>query len=174
MVGAGNDAIPLTRMAGLLGWDVWIADGRKSHARQERFTSTCQIRVGDPHAVLTGMPMDAYTAFVLMTHNYNYDLAMLQSLLQHDVPYIGVLGPKKKLDKMLLQLSREGDSFTEDPISNVFGPAGLDIGAETPAEIALSILAEIKAVFSKKRAVFLKDKKGPIHFREIVPQGSKG
>jgi xanthine/CO dehydrogenase XdhC/CoxF family maturation factor len=101
-----------------------------------------------------------------MTHNYNYDKAMLKALVQKDIPYVGSLGPKKKLDRMLGELLEEGLVLTDAQRSIIHGPVGLDIGAETSEEIALSILAEIKAVLSGKEGQSLKHIDGEIHSRE--------
>ena len=166
IVGAGNDAIPMMQMADSIGWNVRIVDGRNTHAKPERFASACQVVVSQPGKVLDEIPVDPYTAFILMTHNYNYDLAMLKALLQKDLPYIGILGPKKKLEKILNELENEAIPISTDQLKRIYGPAGLEIGAETPEEIALSIIAEIKAVFSKKIGGFLRNKKEVIHPRK--------
>jgi xanthine/CO dehydrogenase XdhC/CoxF family maturation factor len=166
IVGAGNDAMPLVDMADLLGWDVRVIDGRSSHAKPERFERACQVLVSKPEAVLEQIPIDRQTVFVLMTHNYNYDKAMLKALVQKDIPYIGSLGPKKKLDRMLGELAVEGLVLTDAQRAIIHGPVGLDIGAETSEEIALSILAEIKAVLSGKEGHRLKHIDGEIHSRE--------
>jgi xanthine/CO dehydrogenase XdhC/CoxF family maturation factor len=122
--------------------------------------------VSKPEKALEEIPVDLNTAFVLMTHNYNYDKAMLKGLLPKEIQYIGVLGPKKKLEKMLEELQEEGIAITPDQLNKIYGPAGLEIGAETPEEIALSIIAEIKAVFSKKTGGSLRNKKDVIHSRK--------
>ena len=166
IVGAGNDAIPMMQIADSVGWDVTIVDGRNTHAKQERFANACQVLLSKPEEVLHNINMDDYTAFVLMTHNYNYDIAMLKSLLQKNVNYIGILGPKKKLEKMLNELKEGGIELKEDQLRKIFGPAGLEIGAETPEEIALSIIAEIKAAFAKKTGGSLRNKKEVIHSRK--------
>ncbi|HEU5052275.1 MAG TPA: XdhC/CoxI family protein [Hanamia sp.] len=166
IVGAGNDAISVVQIANSLGWEVSVIDGRKTHAKQERFESACQVLVLKPEKILEKIVVDNYTAFVLMTHNYNYDLGILKALLQKDIPYIGVLGPKLKLEKMLNQIADEGIKVPDQKLKRIYGPAGLEIGAETPEEIALSIIAEIKAVFANKPAGFLRDKKEVIHSRK--------
>lgn len=163
IVGAGNDAIPIMQMAYILGWEVTIIDGRNTHAKAERFINACQVLVSKPEQVLAQLTIDSRTCFVLMTHNYKYDLQMLKALLCTNVPYIGVLGPKKKLVKMLADYSEEGFVVTEQMLDKVYGPTGLDIGAETPEEIASSIIAEIQAVFNKKNGSMLKWKKDVIH-----------
>ena len=86
VVGAGNDAIPMMQIADTIGWDVRVVDGRGTHAKPERFASACQVLVSKPEKVLEQIPMDNQTVFVMMTHNYNYDLAMLRALLHRDIP----------------------------------------------------------------------------------------
>ena len=107
VVGAGNDAIPMMQIADTLGWEVRVVDGRGTHAKPERFTAACQVLVSKPEKVLEQLAIDSQTVFVMMTHNYNYDLAMLKVLLQRKVIYIGMLGPKKKLERMLDELRSE-------------------------------------------------------------------
>ena len=162
IAGAGNDAQPLAEMAYLLGWEVTIADGRPTHALAQRFPNANRVLVVKPDQLLLQISMDAQTAFVLMTHNYNYDLELLSLLLTTNARYIGSLGPKNKLIRMLDELKLN----TEEYSSRVHGPVGLDIGAETAEEIAVSIMAEIKSVFSGGSARSLKEKKEPIHFYE--------
>jgi len=165
VVGAGNDAIPMMQFADTLGWDVRVVDGRNTHARPERFASACQVLVSKPEQVLEQLPMDERTVFVMMTHNYNYDLAMLRALLPTRTPYIGMLGPRKKLERMLDELRSGGMEVAESMLEKVYGPAGLEIGAETPEEIALSIIAEIQGVLTGTSGGQLKSKTGVIHER---------
>ena len=95
-MGAGNDTQVLAKMAELLGWDITVVDGRPTHAKPERFVSSCQVLVSKPEAILENLIIDDQTAFVLVTHNYNYDLAVLKCLLNYqEIPYVGILGPKK-------------------------------------------------------------------------------
>lgn len=163
IAGAGNDAFPLMEMANVLGWHVTIADGRKTHANSQRFKNVKQIIVGKPNEVVQKVRIHEQTFFILLSHNYNYDIGMLRQLIKTDCRYIGILGPKKKLEKMLDELRGEGITITEEEQQKIYGPIGLDIGAETPEEIALSIIAEIKAVISHKEAAALRNKNGFIH-----------
>lgn len=165
VVGAGNDAVPLVNMADILGWEARVVDGRNTYAKPERFAAACQVLVSKPEKALDQIHVDGQTAFVLMTHNYNYDLAMLKALLQRNAAYIGVLGPKKKLERMLGELREQGVTPTEKQLNCIYGPTGLDTGAETAEEIALSIAAEIKAVFAGRRGGPLRNNKGFIHDR---------
>lgn len=165
--GAGNDSLPLVQMASVLGWETTIADGRPNYAKKERFPDAYQIIIAKPENVLSEINFDARTVAVLLTHNYNYDTAVLRQLLPLPVIYIGILGPKNKLDRMLYELNEEGIAIAENHISKIFGPAGLDIGAETADEIALSILSEIQSVLSKRTGTFLREKAESIHPRAI-------
>ena len=103
VLGAGNDAIPLTKIATILGWKVTVADGRPNYATRERFPSA-KLVVAKPENVLNTLELNGWTAFVLMTHNYNYEIAFLKKLLPVQPSYIGILGPKKKLERMLDEL----------------------------------------------------------------------
>lgn len=164
LVGAGNDAQALSQMAALVGWKIIITDGRPTHANTQRFVSSCQIIVSKPASILDNIQIDKRTVFVLMTHNYQYDLSVLKLLLpKTEIPYIGILGPKVKFSKMLDDLATEGIQPTEEQLSRVYAPVGLDLGTETSAEIALSILAEIQAVLTASSGSRLRDKTGPIH-----------
>lgn len=167
IVGAGNDAQILAQQAGLLGWDVVVTDGRPTHANKDRFTSSCQIIVSKPEQTLENVDVDHRSCFVLMSHNYIYDLAVLKLLLAEKmIPYIGILGPLKKYQRMLNDLEEEGFILTTEDTNKIYAPVGLEIGAETPAEIGLSILAEIQSVFTGKPASSLREKSTPIHEKE--------
>lgn len=163
IAGAGNDAFPLVQIASVLGWHVTVVDGRKTHANTKRFLAVKEIIVAKPAEALQQISIHEQTVVVLMSHNYNYDLGMLRLLINTDFNYIGVLGPKKKLEKMLNELTQEGIDITETQRQKIYGPVGLDIGAETAEEIALSIITEIKAVQAKKDGATLRNKKGFIH-----------
>lgn len=167
LVGAGNDSQVLSRMAELLGWNIIVADGRPSHANESRFIDSCQVIVTKPEEILDKFEISETTVFVLMTHNYNYDLAVLKLLLKEDkIPYIGILGPNKKYQRMLDDLEDEGIKLTEKQSDKVFAPVGLQLGAETPAEIGLSILSEIQAVLTNSSGSHLREIDGPIHKKE--------
>lgn len=166
IIGAGNDAQILAQQADLLGWDVVVTDGRPTHANKERFTSSCQVIVSKPEETLKNIEVNDRSYFVLMSHNYNYDLAVLKLLLEEKViPYIGILGPLKKYQRMLKDLEEERFDLNRENLNKVYAPVGLEIGAETPAEIGLSILAEIQSVITEKPAIPLREKSAPIHER---------
>jgi xanthine/CO dehydrogenase XdhC/CoxF family maturation factor len=163
VIGAGNDAIPLNKLASVLGWNITVIDGRNNYALPERFPWANRVIVSRPENVLSYLELNEWTAFVLMTHNYNYEITLLKDLLSLPLPYIGILGPKKKLERMLSEIEDGGQTITDDQLNSIFGPVGLDIGSESPEEIALSIVAEIKAVLSSRKGYSLKYKPVSIH-----------
>ncbi len=167
IVGAGNDAQPLVEMAFLLGWNIIVADGRPTYATKQRFSKANKISIIKPSEILSAVNVDEQTAVVLITHNYNYDVAALQQFINTNCKYIGVLGPKKKLYKMIDELSDKGIVIDDGKMQNIYAPAGLDVGAETAEEIALSVIAEIKAVFTDRNGTSLKQRKKEIHDRTL-------
>ncbi|MBD1395348.1 XdhC family protein [Mucilaginibacter glaciei] len=156
IVGAGNDAIPLMQMAKVLGWQITIVDGRANYATAARFPLADKLIVAKPHEVTPQIKLDKRTVFMLMTHNYNYDAALLKYILPLQTPYIGVLGPKKRLARMLAELSDDAVLVKENS-DLVYGPAGLNIGSENAEEIALSILSEIQSVLNNRNGQSLRD-----------------
>jgi xanthine/CO dehydrogenase XdhC/CoxF family maturation factor len=160
-------------MASVLGWDITIIDGRNSYALSERFTQASRVIVAKPEDVLSHIEVNEWTAIVMMTHNYNYEMALLKELSGEKFSYVGVLGPKKKLDRMLSELEDNGVKLSNKQLDKLHGPVGLDIGSEGAEEIALSVLAEIKAVLSNRKGYSLKYKADPIHVSEMKPLLSK-
>jgi xanthine/CO dehydrogenase XdhC/CoxF family maturation factor len=158
LVGAGNDAIPLTNLASVLGWQITVIDGRANYITADRFPNANKLIAAKPDTALSKIYFDNRTAFVLMTHNYNYDMAILKQLLPLQLPYIGALGPKKRLSRILEELLEQGIDITADQLSRIYGPAGLDVGSENSEEIALSIIAEIQAVLKNRNGSSLRDK----------------
>ncbi len=166
LIGAGNDSQVLSRMAEVLGWNIIVADGRPTHATKQRFSS-CQVVVTNPEKILETIRINETTAFVLMTHNYNYDLAVLKLLLnERKIPYIGILGPNKKYRRMVGDLEAEGIRLTDEQAAKIYAPVGLQMGAETPAEIGLSILSEIQSVLTESKVRHLREIDGSIHKKE--------
>jgi xanthine dehydrogenase accessory factor len=165
IAGAGNDVVPLVEIAAMLGWETTVVDGRPQYATAERFKKAGKVVVSKAERILEQVDTDEQTLFVLMTHNYNYDLSLLRELMKAHYPYIGLLGPRKKLERMLEALSEEGINPDEKQLAALHGPVGLDIGAETAQEIAVSIIAEIKALLTGRHGGPLKDCPVAIHHR---------
>jgi xanthine/CO dehydrogenase XdhC/CoxF family maturation factor len=147
-------------MADLLGWQVVLMDGRKNHATKQRFGTVNQILVGPADSVLEGVEFDPFTIALLMTHNFEYEAIILEKLQSESLPYIGILGPKKKTQKLIERLEGKGVAVSQE---NLYAPLGLDIGAEGSEEIALSVLSEIRTALNRKKPIHLREKDGPIH-----------
>ena len=141
--GAGNDAIPLVAIAHILQWKTHVYDARAAFLSRDRFPEPSRLMRMRPEPV----ELDARSAAVVTTHNYFLDLDWLREMLVTDVHVIALVGSRKRFTMMAEVLESEGFD-----VSRLRGPAGLDIGSETPAEIALSIVAEVQAVFSERDA----------------------
>ena len=150
IVGAGQIAMSLTRMARELGIQTIVVDGRERYATRERFPDADDIRVGMPSEIIASIAPTQRTAFVLIAHDYKYELPALRLLLRSKAGYVGMLGSKKRGEAVRVLLRDEG--YTDDELARIHTPIGLDIGGKTPPEVALSILAELVAVRSGKRA----------------------
>jgi xanthine/CO dehydrogenase XdhC/CoxF family maturation factor len=165
LFGAGHDAIPVVAMARQLGWQVTVADGRSSFARPDRFPGARCMVTGGEGAQLDTDLVDRDTAVVLMTHNYPRDLRLLEQLVPMEPRYLGILGPRDRADRLLADLRDNripgtgGAAFREA----LHAPVGLDLGAETPEAIALSIIAEVQSVFSGRDGSALRTRQGAIH-----------
>jgi xanthine/CO dehydrogenase XdhC/CoxF family maturation factor len=141
--GEGPDSAPLRSLAQILGWQVIESD------RAENLP----------------VKLDDRTAAIVKSHNYGRDFTALQRLLQLDLRYVGLLGPRKRRDQLLGDLLDVGVSINAE----LFSPAGLDLRAETPEEIALAIVSEIQAVFAESSVESLRDRKSPIHGWNVAP-----
>lgn len=171
--GAGEDVIPLVRLAAQIGWETVIADDREQLLNKERFPDATEFVLLPKAADLVKQAgVDRLTAAIVMSHNYVRDQDYLKVLLGTDVVYIGMLGPKARLRRLLPDLAKEGVFPSEADEEKIHGPAGLDVGAEGPEEIAWAVIAEIMAVRSGRNAGFLKDRQGPTHPRESAKVGA--
>lgn len=163
--GAGNDVIPVTLFAKLLGWHVTVIDGRPAYALPERFPAADTVLCLRPESLADcppqGLTPDAMA--IIMTHSYVQDRELLQALLPVNLRYLGILGPKARTQRLLDELLHTGVLFSEECLARLYGPAGLDIGAETPEEIALSLLAEMRSVLGNRAGVSLRQRNRGIH-----------
>ncbi len=159
LLGSGYDIYPLLQIGNELGWNMAVAAGPA--AVTAKMKALCQ-HIYDKNAPI---PVDPYTAFVLMAHDYETDKNNLLRAFDSQVPYIGMLGPRKRREKTLAELRHNGRQISERELNRLYNPVGLDIGATTPEEIALAVLAEIRAHFTGKQGGVLRDKEGPIHAR---------
>ncbi len=162
LMGHQYDVFPLAKVIKEAGWRATIvANPQKLHWQ---VTSLVQ-QVVAPEEFAPEALIDPYTAVILMSHDYKTDKRNLPTLLSSAAPYIGMLGPKIRSEKIFRELSEEGTSVSEEAMERIYAPVGLDIGAITPEEIALSIVAEIRAVFSRRQGKFLRDREATIHER---------
>ncbi len=160
--GGGFDSQPVAKFAQQLGWNVTVLDECVAHLLPINFPDA-QLSGCQRDEVTRNIVVKPFSAAVLMSHNYYYDLEVLKQLLPTEIKYIGILGPKKKGDKMLDELESNNIKLTKWDTHRIHNPIGIDIGADSPEEIAFSIIAEIKAKFSGRSSGFLKYKTGPIH-----------
>ncbi|NMG76461.1 XdhC family protein [Aromatoleum diolicum] len=161
--GAGHDAVPLMRFAKALGWELRVVTRTGGHGAAARFAGANQFIVGDAEEALDRLGASADMLAVVMTHNYFEDLRVMRALASRRPRYVAILGPKRRTERLLAALAEEGVVLDAGMRAALHGPAGLDIGAETPEEIALSILAEIQAVLSGRRGGFARDRAAPLH-----------
>lgn len=159
--GAGHDASPLVRLGAELGYEPIVVDDRRPFLSDERFPEATQLVHTAPAEVATALELDESAVVVVMSHNYLRDVDYVAAVLGHGVPYIGVLGPGDRLQRILDDLAARGIEPSEADVDALHGPAGLDIGAEGPLEIAWSVMSEIMAVRRGKEGGFLRDRKGP-------------
>jgi len=162
--GSGYDVTPVVQLAKYLGWYVTVIDRRSEYLKSDRFPQAdqllcCELDRPDSYQHL----LTPQTLAVVMTHNYLSDLAFLKTLIPSPVRYLGVLGPKRRMQKLWHDLAECNISATTAQKQRLYNPVGLDIAAETPEEIALSIVAEIQAAIGGRSAGFLRDRLGPIH-----------
>ncbi len=161
--GAGYDARPLAEIAHTMGLRTCIFDRRPAFANCTIFPHAASIVVSQPDAALIDGIVDERSACIVMNHQIDLDRTVIACLLNSTAAYVGVLGPKRRTERMLEELEQAGVKVEKKNLGRLFSPVGVDIGAETPEEIALSILCEIKAVFQGRNAGFLRNKQAAIH-----------
>ncbi len=161
--GAGADAIPLAEIAALLGWQITIVDHRPAFLTEERFRAAKNLILNNSENFSEKIAADSQTVAIVMTHNYERDRAILSALLKSEAFYIGALGPKRRTENLLQELSERGERFNGKQLRKLFAPVGLDIGADTPEAIALSIVAEIQSVLKNRAGGFLRERKSSIY-----------
>ncbi len=159
--GAVDTAEALCRAAKLLGWRTVVADARATFATPERIPSADELLVLWPDEALAHVRPDVDTAVLVLTHDDKFDLPLLEAVLRTDAFYVGALGSRRNQERRRGLLLERG--LDEEDLDRIAGPSGLDIGADTPAETALSMLAEILAVRAQRAGGRLKDVKTRIH-----------
>jgi xanthine/CO dehydrogenase XdhC/CoxF family maturation factor len=164
--GAGHDAVPLVAAAAAMGWSPIVVDDRPAFLTPERFPEAAGfVALERPDQVAERAPLDARTFVVVMTHNFLRDKDYLRELLRSPVRAISMLGPRARTQRLLHELREEGVAISPEDEERLRAPAGLDLGAEGPEEIAAAIVAEIVAIKRGRGGGFLRDRPGPIHER---------
>jgi len=159
--GDNYDVYPMIELAKVLDWEISLV-GNMQKLKKEKIKSVTNIY----HKDFKERPkIDSRTAVILMAHDFKSDSTNLKKALKTDAPYIASLGPKKRYDKMIKSFLEEGMQLSSEDLQRIYAPSGLEIGANTPEEIAMSIFAEILSVFAGKKGGMLKHKAGPIHDR---------
>ena len=161
--GAGFDAMPLAQLGRQMGFRVAVVDPRETYLTPERFPTADQLHRVHPQGIGDELTLNDAAYAVVMTHNYYHDLEILKRLLPSEVPYVGQIGPRERAQELLEDLSQDLGPLADETIEKLHGPVGLDLGAETPEEIALSVLSEVLAVHRGREAGFLRERHAPIH-----------
>ena len=164
--GAGHDAVPVAALARLLGWRVSVADSRPAYARSDRFPGAERVLVIPSSGDISHVPIDPGAAVVMMTHNYPQDQVLLPQILARQPRYLGMLGPRHRTERLFHETGQNLSA------ADVYAPVGLDLGADHPESIALSIVAEVQAVLANRRGGSLRFRRGSIHapVRESGPR----
>lgn len=162
IIGAEHDAVQLCKYAALTGWEVTVVAGISESKSLDNFPGA-KVLIPTTPEDLDISSVDNQTAIVLMTHNFAYDLRHLVALKDTNPSYIGLLGPTKRREDLLSQFIEYCPEVSDQFLEVIHGPAGLNIGSETPQEIAISIVSEILAVSRKSNPMFLSKKTGSIH-----------
>jgi xanthine dehydrogenase accessory factor len=165
--GGGVDARPVSQLAKKSGWNVEVTDECAAHIAPIFFPDADKLSLCRREFLDVDFTITPFTACLLMSHNYEYDLDVLKKLVKTDTPYIGIMGPLRRMEKMKAAFALRGEPLTAHDLDRIHAPVGVDIGAETADEIAVAIIAEILAVFSSRTAGFLKSKNTTIHQRDI-------
>ncbi len=163
--GTGHDAVPVVTLARSLGWDVCVCTDQIRVTTRDRFSGVEEILVGTPADIAARIAECDRAIAIVMNHNYELDRAYLGALIRSNACYIGVLGPRARTSRMLNDLYLVAQ---DDP--RLHAPIGLEIGAETPHEIALAIVSEVQSVLARAPAHSLRDRVGPIHDVPTLPR----
>jgi xanthine/CO dehydrogenase XdhC/CoxF family maturation factor len=154
--GAGDDAIPLSACAATVGFRVLVADHRSAVLTRERFPDAAELFLRGPEEGVPGSFRGEDAFAVVKAHSFRLDRDWARALLAAETRYVGLLGPRARAERILTEL---GASSRE----RVYGPVGLDLGADGPEQIALSIVAELMAVRSRREARPLREKQAAVH-----------
>jgi xanthine/CO dehydrogenase XdhC/CoxF family maturation factor len=168
--GSGHDVTPVVALAKNIGWTVTVWDALPRTAARERLRAADHYLTGSLQDAVARLSRSVCPAAVVMAHHLDQDRASLAALLPSRARYLGVLGPRARTEQMLADCRAAGVALTESALARLYAPVGLQLGAQTPAEIALAILAEAQAVLSSSEVSVLRAQSGAIH-RSFVRMG---
>ncbi len=163
LIGGEHDTVQLANLAAGVGWEVTVVTEAREEKHIKDFPGVTHFIANDSDT--PELDVDTETAVVLMTHSFVKDLKYLIALKNKYPAYFGLLGPSRRREKLFNELLEREPDVEDAFLSQIHGPAGLDVGAETPQEIAVSILAEILATTREKTVIPLREKLGTIHAR---------
>ena len=163
--GTGHDVGPVVDLAGTLEFRVTVVGFRGAEGLEDRFPDADRVITTRPADVTDALEFDGDTYTVVMTHNFVDDQLVLEELLDTDVPYVGLMGPSERFERLLDVLAEGGDPVGDAALDRLYAPIGLDLGGGTPHSIALSIVGEVQAVEHGRDPGHLRDRKSPIHDR---------
>jgi len=166
--GSGHDVEPVAELAKLSDFRVTVVSFRGSRADAEQFPRADDVVSSSPREVTDLVAWDENTYAVVMSHNFVDDRLTLEQLLETPAPYIGLMGPRKRFEEMREALDEEGRTLTDEERERIYTPVGLNLGADTPYQIALSIVSEVLAVARDRQPRHLTRHEGPIHDRADV------
>ena len=162
--GSGPDVVPVVRLASGLGWDVTvIAPHAASAGRADRFPGARVVARADAERAADAVALAPPTAAVVMSHDYARDRAYLGALLDSDAGYVGVMGPRRRTERMLADFAAIGRTWPDARLTHLYAPVGLDVGGDGPEAIALAVVAEVSAVASGRAGGHLRARRAPIH-----------
>ncbi|HEY1793270.1 MAG TPA: XdhC family protein [Opitutaceae bacterium] len=161
--GAGDDAQPLFRLARELGWTATVADPRPALPTRRRFPGAFALVLGPSEELVARAAPPPGSLAVVMTHHYRHDVPIIRTLLPMDLAYVGLLGPRKRAERILADVEASGLQVTPAMKGRLRAPVGLDLGADAPEEVALSIIAEMTASLAGRDGRPLRLRERPIH-----------
>lgn len=170
LYGWQRDVHPVARFGREVGFRVTVASGRGGVAEPEDFPHAERVVSTRPSEVAEYVETPERTYAVVMSHSFLEDRLALESLLDAGVPYVGLMGPRERFEELREDLAADGRTLTDDELSRIATPVGLDLGGGEPAQIALSVVAEALAVKNGRNGGRLRDAEGPVHPRVESPQ----
>lgn len=163
VVGTGPDVPPVIEFGSRAGFDVTVVGFRGAKAVPDAFPGATNVVSTSPARIREAVDFSDTTHVVLMTHNFVDDAITLEELIRTDIPYLGLLGPRKRFEELWGELADRGVEFDGERTDRTYTPVGLDLGGGAPQQIALSIVAEVLAVANDRTGGHLRDRAGPIH-----------